>query len=82
MAAKLVSEVLLSSLRSGYYGLLFSTKQNILLHIVALEEAYQELFVPQVEILANEGIFNEYITSQSCFAIFLSEIGSYQLAIV
>lgn len=58
MAATLVSGTLMSSWRSNYFQLLLLTQQNILLHIVALEEAYQDLFIPPVEMPENQDIFN------------------------
>ena len=48
--------------------------------LLSLEEAYQEILDPEVKITANQGAFNEYITSQCWFTGFLSISGSYQLA--
>ena len=55
-------------------------KQNILLHIMALEESYQEFFIPQPSIPLNQRIFDEYTISQFWFARFLLKSGSYHLA--
>ena len=51
-----------------YFELPLSTEQNILLNIVALEEANGEFFVLQLEIPANQDIFHEYLNSQPWFA--------------
>ena len=82
MAAWLLSSRLSNSWHSHKhcFELPLSAQQNILLSIVALEEANGEFFVSQVEIPANQAIFHEYLYSQSCFATYLSYIGSYQLA--
>ncbi len=53
-----------------------------MLHTVALEKAYEDFFVSQVELLIDQKIFREYITSQSWSATFLSSVGSYQLAAI
>ncbi len=82
MAAKLVSEMLLNSWHKAHFELPLSAKKNILLHTVALEEAYEDFFDLQGEIPLNQKIFNEYVTTQSWFAKFLSNIGSYQPAII
>ena len=80
MAAWLLSRRLLNSWHNQYFDLPLSAEQNILLNIVALEEAIEEFSVSQVEIPANQDIFNEYLSSQSWFARYLSSRGSYQLA--
>lgn len=82
MATTLVSGMLMSSWRSNYFQLPVPTQQNTLLHIVALEQAYQDFFIPQVEMPENQDIFNEYLNSQFWIARFLLEIGSYQLAMI
>ena len=82
MAAWLLSSRLSNSWHwhKQYFELPLSAEQNILLNIVALEEANEEFFVSQVQIPANQDIFNEYLSSQSWFAEYLSSRGSYQLA--
>ena len=82
MAATLVNEMLLGSWRNEHFELPLSFKQSILLHIIALEEAHEEFFGLQVEIVANQDIFNEFLTSQFWFAKFLSSSGLYQLAVI
>ena len=82
MAATLVNGMLLSSWRNEHFELPLSSKQKILLHIVALEEAHEEFFVSQVEIPANQDIFDEYLTLQHWLAKFLSCRGFYQLAVI
>ncbi len=59
MATTLVSGMLMSSWRSNYFQLPVPTQQNTLLHIVALEQAYQDFFIPQVEMPENQDTFNE-----------------------
>lgn len=54
-AAMLVSGMLRSSWRNNYFQLILSTQRNILLQIVALEEAYQDFLTrrqkcPQINI--------------------------------
>ena len=82
MAACLLRSRLSNSWHSHkqYFELPLFAQQNILLNIVTLEEASEEFFVSQLEILANQGIFNEYLNSQFWFAKYLLSIGSYQLA--
>lgn len=59
-----------------FYLSLF-TKQNIMSHIIVLEESYQEFFIIYLYQLSNKTIYNEYITLQVCFARFLLKIGLY-----
>ena len=63
MAAMLVKEILMISWHKEHFDLPLLTKQNIPLHILALEESYQESFVPQPHIPLNQNIFDEYATS-------------------
>lgn len=81
MAAALVKILLVNSWHENHFMLSLSTKQNILSHIMALVEAYQEVSLSQVNTSSNQAIFDEYITTQAWFARFISEIGSYQLAV-
>lgn len=48
---------------------------------MALEEAHEDIFVSKIEIPANQDMFNEYLLSQSWFARYLLDIGSYQLPV-
>ncbi len=82
MAAKLMSRMLSNSWRKNHFDLSLSVKQNILLHIMALEEAHEEFFASNIEIPANQDIFTEYLLSQSWFVPYLIDMGSYQLAVV
>ena len=81
MAAALVNGILVNSLHEGQPELSLSTKQNILSNIIALEEAYQEVYFSRVDIYSNQTLFDEYINIQSWFADFPFGIGSYQLAV-
>ena len=82
MAATLVSGMILSSWRNEHFQLASLSKKNILLHVVELEEAFQEFFSPLAELPANQDTFDEYLDWQFWFAKFLKESGSYQLATI
>lgn len=47
MAATFVKEILLNSWHNQQFYLALSAKQNILLHIIALEESYEEFHISQ-----------------------------------
>ena len=79
MAATLVRKILLNSWQKQHFDLRLLAKQNILSHIMALEESYQEFFISQPYIPSNQKIFDEYTTSQIWFARFLPSTGSYHL---
>ena len=80
MAATLVSGMISNSWRNNYFQLPLSTQQDILLHIVALQEVYRDYLIPSVEMHSNQDIFHEYIKLQDSITIFLSHRGSHQLA--
>ena len=80
MAGTLVRKILMSSWQKQHFDLPLLTKQNITSHIIALEESYQEFFIPQPSIPSNQKIFDEFTFSQSWFARFLLDIGLYHLA--
>ncbi len=80
MAATLVAGILWNSWQKHHFDLPLLAKQNILLHIIALEESYQEFFIPQPSISSSQKIFDEYTISQFWFAKFLLKTGSYHLA--
>ncbi len=82
MAATIVREILVNSIREGNFDLPLLAKQNIKLHIEALEESYQEFFIAQPSILSNQKLFDEYTISQSWFARFLLNVGSYHPATI
>ncbi len=82
MAATLVSEILSNSWQKEHFDLPLLAKQKIPSHIIALEESYQECFIPQPFIPLNQRIFDEYRISQSWFARFLSHTGSYHPATI
>ena len=82
MAATLVKEFLENSWQRQHFDLPSLAQQNIPLHILALEESYQESFVSQPHIHLNQKISDEYTTSQIWFASFLLDTGSYQLAAI
>ena len=82
MAATIVRDILMNSVHEGYFDLPLLAKQNIKLHIIALEKSYQEFFIPQPSVLSNQKIFDEYTISQSWFARFLFNVGSYHPATV
>ena len=82
MAAALVGKIIANSWHKNDVELSLSTKQNILSHVMTLEEASQEFSVSPVNTPSNQRIFDEYIIIQACFAKFLSKIGSYQLAVI
>ncbi|MCJ1344811.1 hypothetical protein MMC31_003014 [Peltigera leucophlebia] len=80
MAATLVTKILLNFWQEGHFDLPPLAKQNIPSHIIAQEESYEELFYPKPSIPSNQKILDEYINSQSWFARFLLDIGSYHFA--
>ena len=80
MAATLVMEILWNSWQNGHFDIPLLAKQNIPSHIIALEDSYQDFFIPQPSLPSNPKIFAEYTTSQSWFAGFLSINGSYHTA--
>ena len=80
MAAALVAGILGSSWQKQHFGLPLLTKQNITSHIIALEESYQDFFISEPYIPSSQKISGEYINSQSWFAKFLLDTGSYHLA--
>ena len=82
MAATLVTEILLNSWQKKHFNLPLLAKQNIPSHIIALEESYQEFFIPQSSITLSQNIFDEYTIDQSWFAKFLLNNGSYQPATI
>lgn len=82
MAATLVKEILANSWEQGHFDLQLPAKQNVLLHIIAMEESYEEFFVAHVYMPSNQAIFNEHAISQFWFARFLSSAGSYHLAAI
>ena len=82
MAATLVKEILLNSWQKQHFDLALPTKQNILLHIIALEESYEEFSISQTCTLSIKTAFGEYTTSQFWFATFLESAGSYYLAAI
>ena len=82
MVAALVGKIIVNSYHENYVELSLSTKQNILSHIMTLEEAYQEVSLLPINTPSNQTIFDEYIAIQAYFAFFLSAIGSYQLAVI
>ena len=82
VAATLVKKILWKSWQKEHFDLPLLAAQNIPLHIIALEESYQEFFTSQPYIPSNQKIFDEYTTSQSWFARFLLSSGSYHLAAI
>ncbi len=79
-AAMLVSEILVNSWQNEHFKMSLLTKQEIASHIIALEESYQEFFIPQPSILSKQMIFDEYSISQSSFAHFLHKTGLYHIS--
>ena len=82
MAATLVKEILVNSWQKQHFDLPLSTKQNILLHIIALEKCYEEFSISQACIPSTKTTFGENATSQFWFATFLESTGSYHLAAI
>ena len=80
MAATLVREILLNSWQKQHFHLPLCTKQNITSHIIALEDSYQEFFIPKPSTPSKQKIFDEYIISQSWFGSFCLTTGSYHLS--
>ncbi len=80
MAATLVTEFLVNSWQNQHFYLPLIAEQNILSHIMALEESYQVVFISHPYIPSNQKILDEYKTFQFWFARFLSSTGSYHLA--
>ena len=80
VAAMLVSEILFNSWQKQHFDLSLLTKQEIAFHIIALEESYQDFFIPQPSIPSNQKLFDEYTNSQFWFAKFLLNTGSYHLS--
>ncbi len=50
MAAMLVNKILINSSRKQHFDLSLFAKQDIASHIIALEEGYQQFFIPQSSI--------------------------------
>ena len=73
LAATLVKESLVDSVQKERFDLPLLAKQNIPLHIIALEENYQEFFNSQPYIPSNQNIFDEYTDSQLWSARFCSK---------
>ena len=80
VAAMLVNKILIHSWQKEHFDLSLIDRQNIASHIIALEESYQEFFIPQPSIPSNQKIFDEYTISQVWFARFLLNIGLYHLS--
>ncbi len=80
IAATLVREMLVNCCYKEQFELPLFAKQNILAHIIALEDSYEELSISLAEILLNQKFCNECTTSHSWSASFLSSVGSYHLA--
>ena len=79
-AAMLVKKILVKSWRKQHFHLPLLAKQDIASHITALEDSYQEFFIPEQGTFLNEKILEEFRISQSWFAIFLQDTGSYQFS--
>ena len=80
MAAALVAEILSNSWQKRHFDLPLVVKQNITSYIIALEESYQEFFIPQPSIPLGQNTFEEYSIAQAWFAMFLWSTGLYHLA--
>ena len=80
MAGTLVAGVLWNSWQKQHFNLPLLTKKNIISHIIALEDSYQEFFIPQPSILSNQKISDGYTISQFWFARFLLDTGLYHLS--
>ena len=80
VAAILVKNILVNCWQKQHFNLPLLAKQDIASHIIALEESYQEFFIPQPSIPSKQKIFDEYTISQSWFAKFLLGTDSYHLS--
>ena len=80
VASMLVSKILINTWQKEHFDLPLLAKQDIASHIIALDESYQEFFIPQPFIPSNQKIFDEFRISQFWFAKFLLTTGSYHLS--
>ena len=80
MAATLVTEILFNSWQNRHFDYPLLTKQNIISHVIASEENYQDFFTSTPYIPSNRTIFDEYMMSHIWFARFLQASGLYNLA--
>ena len=81
MAEALVADVLKNSWQKENFDLLLRIKQNLKLHIIVLEENYQDFFILQPCIPSGQKALDKYISLlQPWFVKLLRDDGSYHLA--